>query len=424
MSEWKQYKLGEIADVRDGTHDSPKQKEFGKPLVTSKHIKGGKIDLKSAYLISHEDFTKINKRSKVNKWDVLFSMIGTIGEMVIVESETDFAIKNVGLFKTGDEKLSKWIYYYLKSPDAQKEIEANLKGSTQQYISLTDLRNFPINIPSDESRNEIIEILSSLDDKIEINNQINQNLEVLAQAIFKQWFVDFEFPNENGEPYKSSGGEMVDSELGEIPKGWEVKRLDELELYISDLVANGSFASIKSNVSTSDSEGYALFVRNTDLKNRFKVQKIYVDKNSYDFLKKTPLYGGEIIIPNVGDVGTVHLCPRFNFPMTLGNNCILVKSFNMQYWLYTFFKSNEGFNSLRRVVVGSVQDKLSKTNFKSIKIVLPTESLLRHVEEILKENYFLQESYLNECERLENLRDFLLPKLISGELEINDVNLN
>jgi len=111
---WKWVKLGEIADVRDGTHDSPKETIDGKYLITSKHIKNGKIDFSKAYKISLDDFEAINKRSKVDKYDILFSMIGTIGEMVIVDFEPDFAIKNVGLFKTRNKDLSKWIYYYLK----------------------------------------------------------------------------------------------------------------------------------------------------------------------------------------------------------------------------------------------------------------------------------------------------------------------
>jgi Type I restriction modification DNA specificity domain. len=112
---WKWVKLGEIADVRDGTHDAPKETTDGKYLITSKHIKNGKIDFSKAYKISLDDFEAINKRSKVDKYDILFSMIGTIGEMVIVDFEPDFAIKNVGLFKTRNKDLSNGIYYYLKS---------------------------------------------------------------------------------------------------------------------------------------------------------------------------------------------------------------------------------------------------------------------------------------------------------------------
>ena len=191
VSGWREYELQELVDVRDGTHDSPKESAIGKHLVTSKHIKNGKIDLTSAYKISENDFELVNKRSKVDQWDILFSMIGTIGEMAIVTDRPEFAIKNVGLFKTnGNKLLSQWIYYYFKSTEAQAEIQASLKGSTQQYITLGDLRVFPIKIPSEKEQKAIAAMLSSLDDKIDLLHRQNQTLEAMAQTLFRQWFIE------------------------------------------------------------------------------------------------------------------------------------------------------------------------------------------------------------------------------------------
>ena len=182
---WQEVKLGDICDVRDGTHDTPKESSEGKYLVTSKHIKGGKIDLSSAYKISLEDFNFVNQRSKVDKWDILISMIGTVGEICLVSEYPDFAIKNVGLIKTGNEYLAKYLYYYLKSPTAQNDILSRLKGTTQQYLSLGEIRNFPVIIPPLEIQKKIAGVLGALDDKIELNNKINNNLEQQAQALFK-----------------------------------------------------------------------------------------------------------------------------------------------------------------------------------------------------------------------------------------------
>jgi type I restriction enzyme S subunit len=404
-------KLGEIADVRDGTHDSPKQKEFGKPLITSKHIKGGKIDLQSAYLISIEDFDKINKRSKVDKWDILFSMIGTIGEMVIVENEIDFAIKNVGLFKTGDEKLSKWIYYYLKSPEAQKEIEASLKGSTQQYISLTDLRNFPIQILPTNQRNQIIEILSSLDDKIELNNQINQNLEALAQALFKQWFVDFEFPNENSEPYKSSGGEMIDSELGEIPKGWEVYRLKELLTIkrggsprpIQDFMADSGLPWVKISDATAINNPF-LFETKEFIK--------------HEGLRKTVLMKkGSLILSNSATPGLpifleLDACIHDGW---LHFQDIKLLSYN---FLYLFFLE------IRKDLVGkgngSIFINLKTDILKEYQISVSTPEVLSRFNKVIDPIFENIKQVALENRNLIKLRDTILPNLISGELEVNE----
>lgn len=214
--------------ITDGTHDSPKKADIGKPLVTSKHLKNGRILFEEAYLISEEDFEKINERSKVNKWDLLISMIGTVGELAIVKSEPNYAIKNIGLFCIGNELDAKWFFYYLKSPKGKSDIFSKVVGSTQQYITLKEIRGLNIPYPDIFIRKKIVSILSTLDDKIEINNEINKTLEEMAQTLFKRWFIDFDFPNENGEPYKSSGGKMIDSELGEIPEGWRVGKINEI----------------------------------------------------------------------------------------------------------------------------------------------------------------------------------------------------
>lgn len=182
------------ASVRDGTHDSPKPVDVeGRRLITSKHITGNRLDIDNAYQISEEDFAAIEKRSKVDRWDVLITMIGTVGEPCLVSESPDFAIKNIGLFKSRGEIQGKYLYYYLKSPLVQHHIKTRLRGTTQQYIPLGELRKLPVKQPASQSvMRSIVEILSSLDDKIELNRQINATLESMAQALFKSWFVDFD----------------------------------------------------------------------------------------------------------------------------------------------------------------------------------------------------------------------------------------
>ena len=264
-------------------------------------------------------------------------------------------------------------------------------------------------VPSIEKQREIVKEYNTIVSRIKLNEQLNQKLEETAQALYKHWFVDFEFPNENGQPYKSSGGEMVyNEELDqEIPEGWTDASIDDMGLYISDLVANGSFQSIKSNVTPLENEDYALFVRNTDLKSNFK-NKIYVTEHAYNFLKKSKLYGGEIILPNVSDIGTVHLCPNLSIPMTLGNNCILIR-YEYSYWLYNFFKSFQGQCSLEEATIGSVQKKLSKSNFKAVKIMRPSKNII--------------EQYNSKAENIHNNIDNSL-KLLSSLKDLVQVVLS
>jgi type I restriction enzyme S subunit len=428
MSEWKEYKLGEIVDVRDGTHDSPKQKEIGKPLVTSKHIKGGKIDLSTAYLISLDDFNKINKRSKVEKWDVLFSMIGTIGEMVIVKEEPDFAIKNVGLFKAKNEYTANWIYYYLKSPRAQSEILSSLKGSTQQYISLTDLRNFPITFPPIKEGMAIAEILSSFDDKIELNNKINQELESLAQTLFKQWFIDYDFPNENGEPYKSSGGEMVDSELGEIPKGWNVG-------YLEDVIEfnNGYAFTSKELESESSNESYHVFKMGHIKKGgglNAEGTKSYYSKSKANKLVKYVLKKGDLLMcmtdmkGNVALLGHTALMNEDNKYIVNQRVGLLRPKNNVGIdypYLYILTNSFDFIEELRSRANSGVQVNLSTNEIKKSKILMAPKPINEKFDLITKSFYDKIFEIIKENETLRNTRDFLLPKLISGELEINEI---
>ena len=144
--------LSEFIDIRDGTHDSPKSQTFGYPLITSKHLLPFGVDTLSANFISQSDYDKINERSKVNTYDILFSMIGTVGLVsLVIEENVDFAIKNVGLFKTSEHPdLVPYIFEYLKSYKTSVKIDSCLAGSTQKYISLGELRKLPIVIPTPE----------------------------------------------------------------------------------------------------------------------------------------------------------------------------------------------------------------------------------------------------------------------------------
>ncbi len=179
MEEWKKYiALDFCLNITDGTHDSPKPKSTGHYLITSKHLQNNSIDFSSAYKISEEDYQKIIKRSAIVQHDILFSMIGTIGNTTrIKEIKVDYAVKNMAIFKMGGNELrSKWLYYWLKSDIAKEYISSRLAGSTQSYLTLDSLRNFPISAPSEEDMYRIVSILSSLDSKIELNRRINDNL--------------------------------------------------------------------------------------------------------------------------------------------------------------------------------------------------------------------------------------------------------
>ena len=165
---WEVKLNGDVMDVRDGTHDSPKQSEVGFPLVTSKHITSGVLDIKSAYLISKEDYESVNKRSKVNQGDILLTMIGTVGmSYLVMQSDVNFAIKNVALFRTSEHKeLKNYFYLLLKSPLMKEYLDARMAGTTQKYLSLKTLRSIDMLMPTAALLDAFNNITNPLLDKV------------------------------------------------------------------------------------------------------------------------------------------------------------------------------------------------------------------------------------------------------------------
>lgn len=319
---------------------------------------------------------------------------------------------DVLVFVVKDKRIldSRFLFYCLSNDEFFNYVMAGAKGTKMPRGDKGAILKYPVHLPTLSEQKAIAVTLSVLDDMIELNNQINKNLEEMAQAIFKSWFVDF-------EPFKDE--EFEESELGMIPKGWNVKRIDQIDIEITDYVANGSFAALKENVTLCDEEDYAVFIRNVDLKaNSFNK---FVDKKSYEFLRKTKLWGGEVIISNVGDVGSVFRCPLLAKPMTLGNNMIMLKSIspvNYNLFLYILFKYSYGIELIKSITSGSAQPKFNKTDFRNLKIIVPPKEVIQLFNNIVEKLYRIVDEGIVENQLLSTVRDTLLPKLMSGEIRV------
>jgi type I restriction enzyme S subunit len=385
--------------VRDGTHDSPKAVAKGRKLVTSRHLTTGRLDVSDAYLISDEDFQAINKRSKVDRWDVLISMIGTVGEPCLIKEEPDFAIKNIGLFKTKNEADGKWLYYFLRSKDAQQNIRAQSRGTTQQYIPLGTLRDLPILVANDpEEQKAIASVLGALDDKIEVNRRMNATLEAMARALFQSWFVDFDPVRAKSEGSQPEGmdaetaalfpSEFVESELGKIPKGWEVVSFETLasvrggkQLPTVDCLTTGKFPVFGAN----GVMGYAT----------------------------TSTHDGFVIA--FGRVGAY--CGSIHWALEgawINNNASAVVPLQWPAFVLQLML-NIDFHSMR---TGSAQPFIPNGSLSVAKVLRPPSSLAeafcRIVGEIRKQQFYNEK----QSNTLAALRDTLLPKLLSGELRV------
>lgn len=342
--------------------------------------------------------------------DILISNIRPYFKKIWRANRSGCCSNDVLCIRANNNVDAEFLYYLLSQDLFFAYVMSGANGSKMPRGDKQQIMNWEIEIPSEkEDQRRIASILSSLDRKIELNNKINADLEEMAQAIFKNWFVDF-------EPFKD--GKFVDSELGMIPEGWKVGKITDIGCLITDYVSNGSFASLKQNVHLYETKEYAQFIRNTDLKtNTFSV---YVDKHSYDFLSKSTLYGNEIIISNVGDVGSVHLCPKLDIPMTLGNNIIMLRPNEKEYnyFLYLWFKYFSGQALIQGIKGGSAQPKFNKTDFKNLPLLIPSFEIIERSYWIFESMFSILSSNVKENSRLSLLRDTLLPRLMSGELEV------
>ena len=419
MEKWKEYKATEFCQtVTDGTHDSPKPKDKGHYLITSKHLKDTGIDFNSANYISEEDYIKIIARSKVEQYDILFSMIGTIGNIVQVKAEyVDFAVKNMGIFKMGKNRLkSSWLLYWLKSPCAHEYVSQRLAGSTQSYLTLSSLREFPVLYPGDSKANKIVDILKSLDDKIELNRRINDNLEQQAQALFKSWFVDF-------EPFRDQP--FVESELGAIPQSLIMEYISNIPHTLeTGRRPKGGVGELTSGVPSVGAE-HVKGMGNYDYSKTKFIPADYASSlktgkvNGYELL----IYkdGGKpgYFIPNYSIFGEGYpydecYLNEHVFKLDFGD-----RGYNA--FCYFFFKTDFEMNYLNAQGGKAAIPGINKQDIENILVYSPQNESVKDFGKLVLP--MIKQILINckESRRLAELRDTLLPRLMSGELKINEI---
>ncbi len=212
LDSWINTIFKSILDVRDGTHDSPEYVDVGYALVTSKNLKDGKITDKNLKYISQDDYNKINARSKVDIGDILFAMIGTIGNPVVIKDKPNYAIKNVALFKNIKKVNPYFVKYYLETKEVRDKMDRDAKGSTQRFVSLEYLRNFPIPIPTEA---EQIELVKRVDNLLEKEQQAKSAAEAALTQIdtMKKSILARAFRGELGtnDPAEESAAELIKS---------------------------------------------------------------------------------------------------------------------------------------------------------------------------------------------------------------------
>lgn len=358
----------------------------------------------------------ISKVTKYSKGDILVSNIRPYFKKIWYAREIGGASNDVIVFRPKKGIDSVFLYYNLASDKFFDYVMSGAKGTKMPRGDKSHIKGFLIpDIPRIEQQ-AIARILSTLDDKIEVNNRINNTLENMAQEIFKRWFVDFEFPNEEGEPYKSSGGEMVESELGLIPKEWNVKKIGEMcEVTSSKRIFAQEYVS------------YGVpFYRGKEIIEKSKgnsiTTELYISKEKYSELRRNnPVpQKGDMLLTSVGTLGKAYIVGDEEFYFKDGNLTWFRDYQNEGYseYIYWWIKSKSGIEMLDAITIGSTQKALTINVLKNIKLVISDNFLSRKFYPLFAAINNNIKNINKENESIRMTRDLLLPKLMSGEIRV------
>lgn len=465
MSDWKEYKLHEIVEITSSKRIMRSEyQEDGIPFFRSKEI----IELNSGneitteLFISKERFLEIkNKFGTPSYGDILLTSVGTLGVPYFVNYKEEFYFKdgNLTWFRKFNNILrSKYLYYWFSSPVGRKALKEITIGSTQPALTITGLKSLTIHLPTLEEQDYIIEILDHLSSKIQLNTQINQTLEQIAQALFKSWFVDFDpvrakvqalsdglsleqaelaamqaisgkTPEELtalsqaqpdryaelAETAKAFPCEMVEVDGVEVPKGWECFSLKEL----SSAISKGTTPK-KSSLNSCDSKGTVPFIKVKDISESGQILinqlEQIPEKISSTELKRSILHKNDILISIAGTIGRVAIVPNEleNANTNQALSFIRLYNDNLVGIISTFLKSRKNQEDITSKVIQGVQANISLEVVRNIKIFLPIN--FDH-KAILIFNSLLNKQLISQKENLliEKSRDLLLPKLLSGD---------
>lgn len=390
----------------------------GVPLIKIGNIQNRivKIDLNGNF-ISTENIEDKYERYFLNHNDVLIAMtgqgsVGRVGRLKLDDEIKPFLNQRVGKFICNETDLNIDFLYYVLSSKKYQEILFNIgSGSGQPNLSPNAILNVEIPKISYQIQKRIADVLSALDDKIEINNKINENLEAQAQAIFKQWFVDFEFPDKEGKPYKSNGGKFIDSELGRIPEGWKVGRLGDIVKVIDNRGKTPPLSEIKTEYPIIDVRALNGSSRFVDYNNCMK----FVNNETYNYwFRNGHPKENDILISTVGSLAEMKI-----FTGNIGaiaQNVVALRPEISTYYLYQYLLNIK--SDLLGYDIGSVQPSIKVTHIIKHPILIPSYYCISMFDKIIKGVSNKISNNHKEITCLSEIRDNLLPKLMSGEVRV------
>ena len=413
--EWKEVRLCDVcSELSDGLHKAPKFIEKGEYIfVNAKNLYNGYIlDNDPTKKTSHEEYLKYKK--PLGKHTILYSIDGTIGNIAKYRGEKCVLGKGACYLNCNPKiVVSSYLYYQLQSSHFKSYIHLMSTGSTIKHISLKTMREYVFELPSLTDQHRIVSILSSLDRKIELNNKINADLEEMAQAIFKNWFVEF-------EPFKD--GKFVDSELGMIPEGWKVISLNEILDNVSGYSYKGSelqssniaMATIKNfeRKGGFKTEGYKEIVISKKIKETQFVNMFDVLVAHTDLTQNAEIVGNPAIVLFKG--GYEKLIMSMDLTKVISKIDGVTNGL-----LYCILSTSRFKEHALGYVNGTTVLHMSKKAVPEYTCAFPKDiNQIRDLCITLDSIYKRMAVTYDENSRLSLLRDTLLPRLMSGELEV------
>lgn len=385
--------------------------EEGIPFIRGQEISDGsvgKTDTQYECKISVERYNELKQTYGVPRYgDILITAVGTIGNLYFVNTDTPFYYKDGNIIQFTDFSscvYSKYLFYVMKSPFLKKQIEYSLIGAVQKALTMVMLSEIKIPLPPLDEQIKTATVLSTIDDKISTNAVVVTELEAMAKALYDYWFVQFDFPDENGKPYRTSGGEMVWNEQlkREIPKGWEVGRLCD--------IANITMGQSPTGESYNDiGDGLIFYQGRTDFGLSFPTPRMYTTAPTR-FAQK-----GDILLSVRAPVGDL------NFAMEdccIGRGLAALNS-KLGSQMHLFYTLT-GFQQIFKVMDGNgtTFGSITKDILFGMAVVIPSDEILKCFDKMVKPIELKIEKCEEEIRELTKLRDWLLPMLMNGQARV------
>jgi type I restriction enzyme S subunit len=415
FNEWKEVKLGDSAiEIIDG--DRGKNYPKGSDFINKGHclFLNTKNVTMNGFLFTEKMFISKDKdellrKGKLKRKDIVLTTRGTVGNVAFYNNEIKYENVRINsgmviLRSLETEIFPSYMYWLFRSPILQNQILSLRTGSAQPQLPISVMKNLKFLLPPLPEQKAIASTISCLDDKIVVNNNIKNALEKMAQAVFKSWFLDFEFPNEDGQPYKSCSGEMVDSEFGMIPLGWRVVELGKVTTNIRNKTKSNDFRVLS-----------AVNTGNLMLSEEYFTKQVFSKDLSKYLIVKEKEFAYNPARVNIGSIGM----NEYDFDGCVSPVYVVFKTEKDYQWFFKVFIKTDNFKSevLKRAS-GSVRQAMNYNDFALIKTIYPTKSIIDKFNQFFEACYFYQKELTKETEILSNIRNKLLPKIMSGEIRV------